>query len=527
MTQRRLLIIAHDVGTSGTKTVLVSIGDTIDILSSHLTEYGILYPEGIQNGAEQDVNDWWRAICEGTKKVLELADVAPERIDVITFSTQGQCSLFVDEHGDPLDNPYIWIDGRAVKEFEAGARRGIIKVSGYDIFKIAKFLIVTGGGPGSAKDPLWKYVWFKNNKPEQFKKLHKMLDCKDYLIFKCTGKYYCTGDSATAVWLFDSRKGKMRWSNSLCKQTGVAMEHLPEIKFASEIAGPLLSEAAEYMGLVPGIPVNMGGLDATCLPVGSGAVERNDTHIYVGTSGWVITIVDKRIPDIANFEGSIISAMPGYYFFIGLEETSGGCLAWAKEHLADLEVAEAERRGISPYTLLDEMAGQSPPGSNGLIFMPWMYGNRSPREDTRARGNFFNLSMNNGRRDIFRAILEGIAMHKRWMLEGFRHSHIPVTEPVRFVGGGASSALWCQILADVLQKQIQPVKFAKDSGAIGAAIIAAVAMNAITFKDAKTLIPVEPIVHPRKDLAPVYDKIYAVFRKYYDKNKEFYRMLNG
>ena len=128
---------------------------------------------------------------------------------------------------------------------------------------------------------------------------------------------------------------------------------------------------------------------------------------------------------------------------------------------------------------------------------------------------------------MFRAILEGIAMHKRWMLEGFRKSRIPVTEPVRFVGGGASSALWCQIMADVLQKQIQPAKYAKDSGAIGAAIIAAVGLNAITFKDAKALIPVQDVVQPRKEFAPVYDKLYAVFRKYYDKNKDFYKQLNG
>jgi xylulokinase len=521
-----LLVIAHDVGTSGTKTILISISDKIEIVSSHLTEYGILYPEGIKNGAEQVANDWWQAICDGTKKVLESAEIAPESINVITFSTQSQCSLFVDDKGDPLDNPYIMIDGRAVKEFEAGMRDGLIKISGYNLFKTARYLRITGGAPGSAKDPLWKYAWFKNNRPEQFKKLYKMLDCKDYLIFKCTGKFYCTGDSASTVWLFDSRKGRMNWHQGLCKQAGVSIEHLPEIKLSSEIAGPLLPEAAREMGLIPGIPVNMGGIDATCLPVGSGAVELNDSHIYVGTSGWVVTIVDKRISNIQNYEGSIVSAMPGHYFFIGLEQTSGGCLAWAKDHLADLEIAEAERQGISPYTLLDEMASQSPPGANGLIFMPWMYGNRAPREDTRARGDFFNLSMNNGRRDMFRAILEGIAMHSRWIIEGFHKSRVPITEPIRFVGGGASSTLWCQIMADVLQKQIQPVRYAKDSGAIGAAIIAAVGLNSITFKEAKGLIPVLDVIQPRKELAPIYDKHYSVFRRYYDRNKDFYKQLN-
>nr|MDO8114228.1 FGGY family carbohydrate kinase [Candidatus Sigynarchaeota archaeon] len=211
-TKDTLHIIAHDVGTSGTKTVLVSIGDKIKIVSSYLTEYKIMYPAGIPNAAEQDTGDWWNAICNGTKNVIKSANILPENIDAISFSTQGQCSLFIDEHGNPLDNPYIWIDGRAVKEFEIGAKTGWPKISGYNLAKIVRYLVITGGGPGSAKDPLWKYIWFRNNKPEQFSKLYKMLDCKDFLIFKCTGNISCTADSATAVWLFDSRKGKMCWN---------------------------------------------------------------------------------------------------------------------------------------------------------------------------------------------------------------------------------------------------------------------------------------------------------------------------
>nr|MDO8113043.1 FGGY-family carbohydrate kinase [Candidatus Sigynarchaeota archaeon] len=311
------------------------------------------------------------------------------------------------------------------------------------------------------------------------------------------------------------------------KRAGINLDHLPEIKKSTEIAGVLSPAAAKEMDLVPGIPVSMGGLDASCIPVGSGAIELGDTHIYVGTSGWVITIVDKRIININNFETSIISAIPGYYFYIGLQETSGGCLAWAKSHLADIEVIEAEKRGVSPFKLLDEMAAQSPPGSNGLIFMPWMYGNRSPKEDTRARGNFFNLSMQNGRRDMFRAILEGDAFHKRWMMEGFANKSIPITEPIRFVGGGASSRVWTQIMADVLQKRIQPVLYDKDGGAIGAAVIAAVGLGKMTFKDAKALIPTREIFNPNQSLAPVYDKLYSVFRKFYGKNKDFYKIING
>ena len=232
----QLYIIAHDNGTSGTKTVLARISDKIEIISSHLTEYKVFYPEGIPHACEQDPKDWWRAVCEGTKSVMEESGLSPDQINGISFSTQTQCSLFVDENGEPLDRAYIWIDGRAEKEFVEGMKKGI-KVSGYNLGKVLKYLPITGGAPGSAKDPLWKYVWFKNNKPEQFKKLHKMIDVKDYLIFKCTGHLLTSSDAACMTWLLDTRPGKFSWDKSLCKMNHVAMEHLPDIKQCTDVAG--------------------------------------------------------------------------------------------------------------------------------------------------------------------------------------------------------------------------------------------------------------------------------------------------
>ncbi len=518
-------IIAHDNGTSGTKTCLTRISDKIEILGSHLTEYGVSYPEGIPHACEQNPLDWWRAICEGTKHVIKSSGITPDQISGITFSTQTQCALFVDESGNPLDNPYIWIDGRSTKEYEKGMKGGI-QVSGYNLAKILKWIKIAGGGPASPKDQVWKYKWFQNHKPDLFKKLHKMLDCKDYLVFKCTGNMYTSVDSAAITWLFDTRPGRFVWSKELCDIAHIAIEHMPEVKLSTDSGGGLTPTAADAMGLVPGIPVVLGAVDASCIPVGSGGTDLNDTHIYVGTSGWVITITDRRLTNIADYETSVQGAIPGKFNYIGIMETAGASLAWAKDHLADLEVEHAKQQGVSVYQLLDTMVNQVPAGANEVLFTPWLYGNRCPKEDTHVRGSFFNININTKRRELFRAILEGVSLHTKWMMDKFKKKGIPVTEPIRYVGGGAKSGVWCQIMADVLDKQIQPVKYAQDGGAVGATLIAGVGLSATSWKEAKRLVPIGEVYKPNTANRAVYDKLYKALVQYHANNQKFFHFMN-
>ncbi|MBD3186519.1 carbohydrate kinase [Candidatus Bathyarchaeota archaeon] len=526
MAMEKTIILAHDVGTSGNKTGLIKIEDKIEMIGSKTIEYGILHPENIPHGVEQKAGDWWNAICEGSKQVLKQASIQPTQVDAITFSCQTQGAVFVDEYNAPLDNPYIWMDARAVKELEDGLGHGPFKIQGMNLRKLIQFLRITGGAPGTAKDPLWKYWWFKRHKPDRFKKLHKMLDVKDYLIAKCTGNFYTTLDYAQLVWLFDTRPGKLEWHSGLCDRYDIPVEHLPIVKRATETAGPLLENAARDMGLVEGIPVNMGGADASCIPVGSGSTAEHDTHVYTGTSGWVISNVRDRMVNLKYFEVSLLGAIPGFYNFIAEQETSGACLAWAKDHLADLEVERAQEEGVSVYDFLNEMVGQMPPGSNGLIFTPWMHGNRAPREDPHVRGAFFNISLQTHRREMFRAILEGDALHKRWMLEGFHEKKIPLPDLFTYIGGGAKSDEWCQIMADVLKKRIQPVRYAQDGGAIGAALIAAVGLGITNWENGKMLIPMGRIFEPRKEHEKTYDKLFVAFKQIYENNKSLYKFLN-
>ncbi len=520
-----LYIIAHDNGTSGTKTCLTRISDKVEIVGSHLTEYGVIYPENIAHACEQDPREWWRAICEGTKNVVKQAGITPEQVGGVTFSCQTQCSLFVDEKGAPLDNAYIWIDGRSVKEYEKGIKGGL-QISGYNVAKILKWIKIAGGGPASPKDQVWKYRWFADHKPDLFKKLYKMLDCKDYLVFKCTGNMCTSVDSAAIVWLFDTRPGQFKWSQELCDTAKIAMEHLPDVKRSTDSAGGLTAAAAAEMGLAPGIPVILGGVDASCIPVGSGAIDLDGTHIYVGTSGWIITETDKRITNVADYEASVPGAIPGLYNYVGIMETAGASLAWAKDHLADLEVEHAKQQGVSVFKLLDTMVSQTQPGANGLLFAPWLYGNRCPKEDTHVRGAFFNINLKTRRREMFRAILEGVSLHTKWMMDMFKKKNVPVTEPIRYVGGGAKSDVWCQIMADVLDKQIQPVKYAQDGGAVGATLIAGVGLGATSWKEAKGLVPAGEVYKPNPANRAVYDKLYKALVQFHANNQKLFHFMN-
>jgi xylulokinase len=207
-------------------------------------------------------------------------------------------------------------------------------------------------------------------------------------------------------------------------------------------------------------------------------------------------------------------------------ETAGASLAWAKDHLADLEVEQAKKQGISAYKLLDDMVSQTPPGANGLLFTPWLYGNRCPREDTHVRGSFFNINLNTRRREMFRAVLEGVAIHTKWMMDLFNKKNVPITEPIRYVGGGAKSPVWCQIMADVVGKQIQAVKYAQDGGAVGATLIAGVGLGATSWKEAKGLVPVAEVYKPNPANRAVYDKLYKALVQYHANNQNLFHFMN-
>jgi xylulokinase len=428
-----------------------------------------------------------------------------------------------------------YLDQKGFKEYRDCMGRGIIKVSGCSLYKLARNLIVNYAGSTSAKDPVWKYKWVENNEPEVFKKIYKWLDIGDYLTARCTGRIVRTADSAFATFLYDTRRGKEGWNKGLLKMYKVKPEHMPEIVECTDRIGGLTKKAAKELGLVEGISVFGGGGDATFVNIGAGCVKPGDTHIYIGTSGWVSTYLDYQTVDINAMITGVMSAKKGCFNYYAELETAGKCFEWAVKRLAEDEVnvyldhtkvADVENKHKNLYEYLSEQVSHVPPGANGVIFTPWLHGNRCPFEDSKAGGMFFNLRVENDKRDMIRAVLEGICYHLRWNLECEKRK-VKTSDTIRFVGGGALSSVTCQMLADITGHTIETVDNTQEVGAIGTAlVVAAGIMNVDVLELANKYVKANHVYKPNTDNSQIYERNYKIFKKLYKNNVSAFRKLN-
>lgn len=528
------IAITYDIGTTGVKTCIFEISNTVKLLGGASEGYNLyVYPDG---GAEQNPDEWWTAMCNTTAIALEKSGVKAEEISGISFCSQMQGVVLVDKDGNHVRNAMSYMDQRAREELKKGLAYGP-QIAGAYIPKLLKSLQITGAVAASVKDPVWKYKWVEAHEPENFKRVHKWLDVKEYLICRMTGEFCMTPDSAFATMLYDIRKGKKCWSKTMTDMLGVKFEHLPEIKDCTAKIGELTEKAAKELHLVSGISVFGGGGDASLIGVGAGSVELGDTHVYSGTSGWVSTVVDKSIVDANAMIAAIIGADVGKYNYFAELETAGKCLEWAKDHLCLDEVGiylkkekitnSFEEKYTSLYDYMSEVMDKVPAGSNGVIFTPWLHGNRCPFEDPNARGMFFNISIETGKSDMLRAVIEGVCYHLRWFID-VQEKKVQTSQRIRFVGGGALSAVTCQILADITGKTVEAVDSPQNVGAVGAAVVVACGLGMIkNIGEAKKLIPVVKTYHPNSSNKEVYDKQYEIFKNLYKANKDNFAAING
>ncbi|HNT76613.1 MAG TPA: FGGY-family carbohydrate kinase [Anaerolineae bacterium] len=534
MTNSEAYLLTHDVGTTGNKTCLYRLGaGRLELVDSALVEYPLYtLPNG---GAEQHADDWWRAVCEATRAVLRNAGVPPASIAGMAFCAQMQGFVPVGRDGQVLRPAMSYMDNRAAAQIEKYLYTGLIRIGQWNAVKMLRWLALTGGAAASVKDPLWKYLWLRENEPETFAAMSSWLDVKDALILRATGEVTMGYDSAHATFLFDTRPGKLGWHAGLCRTFDVDIRHLPRVIHATDVAGRLTPQAAAELGLVAGLPVLGGGGDLSLISVGAGCFDVNDAHIYIGTSGWVVATVDRRMTDIDGMVASILGAIPGRYNYISEQETAGRCLQWVRDHLALDEIGvylnaqpsgDKQQEQRSLYALLNQAVAETEPGAGGVLFTPWLHGNRSPFEDPLARGMFFNIGLETGKRQLIRAVLEGVAYNLRWMLETVEKK-IPRRETVRFVGGGAQSPVWAQILADVTGRTIEVVENAQHVGTIGAAIVCAVGLGLLdSFQEARPLIGVQATYTPLPQYRALYDRNFAVYRRLYASNRKLFRQLN-
>lgn len=536
-------VITYDIGTTGIKTCLIEIDKEMKILASATEGYGLYVDEetGVKGGSEQDADEWWNAMCVTTKEVFKKCKkIKKEQIEGISFCSAMQGLVLVDKQGKCIRRPMTYMDQRAREEIKKGIAHGV-QVAGAEVTKLLKYLKYTGAVSSSVKDPIWKYKWVEAHEPENFKRIYKWLDVKEYMILRCSGEFVMTNDSAFGTLLYDTRKGHEGWCKPICDMVGVNIEHMPVIKASTEKVGEVTAQAAKELGLAEGTAVYGGGGDASLIGVGAGATEIGDTHIYSGTSGWVGTVVPEQLVDAGAMMAAIVGANPKTYNYFAELETSNKCVGWVKDHLALDEIGvflkkyghkkdDLEEESFNLYDYLEEVIERANPGSDGVVFTPWLHGNRCPFEDPNAAGMFFNIHLETGKTELIRAVVEGVCFHMRWMLERQEQkvAKYKKSNAVRFCGGGALGAATCQILSDILQRDVEVVDSPQNIGAVGAAACIAVGTGMIpSMTDVKKLIPAKITYHPNKANKAVYDRNFEVFKNLYKCNKKNFEILNG
>jgi len=524
MADLKKYILAIDLGTSGSKTALASIyGEIIDF---DFQEVPLKLSPG--GGAEQNPDDWWDAVMTTAKRLIGKNRVAPENIVAICASTQWAGTVAVDKEGNHLMNSIIWMDARGEK-YVKDLISGPLKIEGYDIRKLMKWIRLTGGAPSvSGKDPVGHIHLIKNEYNEIYKKTYKFLEPKDYINLRLTGKFAASYDSITAHWVTDNRDlSKIKYHKGLLKMTGLERDKLPDLKQSIDILGPIKKEIANELGLREDVQVVMGTPDLMAAALGSGAVRDYEGHIYIGTSSWISAHVPVKKTDLFHAMASLPCAIPGKYFIVNEQETAGGTLTFLRDnilyHQDELLKEEAQP---DLYKVFDKIAERTPAGSNKVIFTPWLNGERCPVEDNTIRGGLHNLSLKSTREDLIRSVLEGVAFNQKWVLKYVDKFIGRKMEYLHIVGGGASSDVWCQIHADILDREIKQVKDPIQANARGAAYIASVGMGYIRFDDIPNYIQIKKTYRPNPDNRKIYDELFKEFLNIYDSNKKMYARLN-
>jgi xylulokinase len=517
-------VMAIDLGTSGPKTALISVyGEVVD--SEFKDTPVVLLPDG---GAEQDPQGWWSAIMSTAKKVISKNIVSPEDIVAVSVTSQWSGTVAVDQEGNHLMNAIIWMDSRGAGVVQE-ILKGLIKIDGYPVRKMMTWLKLTGGAPSlSGKDSLCHILWLKRNHPELYRRTYKFLEPKDYINFRFTGKFAATYDSILLHWVTDNRDpSHVVYSDKLLKMAEMERSKLPDLITALDILGPVKKEICHELGLKEGTPVIGGTPDVPSAGVGSGAVRNYEGHIYIGTSSWISAHVPFKKTDMSHNFGSFPSPIPGRYLILTEQECAGKCLTWLRDnvlyHKDELLVEEC---APDIFKVLDKIVERVPAGANSVIFTPWLYGERSPVDDCHIRASLFNLSLENTREDIARAVYEGVAFNSKWLIGPVEKFMGRPFAYLNFIGGGANSNIWSQIFADVFDRKIRQVKDPIYSNARGAAFLAAIALKYITVEDIPQYIQIKAEYTPNPDNRKIYDELFREFVNYYGAQRKACARMN-
>lgn len=518
------LILTIDLGTSGPKVALFDL--SARCIGNEFEEVPLLLYEN--GGAEQRPADWTNAITKCYQRLIANTKVNTKDIIAINCTAQWSGTVCVDKEGKPLMDSVIWMDTRGA-EYVKKLTHGPIRVEGYGVGKILKWINLTGGGPTkSGKDSIAHILYIKNKLPKVYAATYKFLEPKDYLNLWLTGRFAASFDSITMHWITDNRDiNNVFYHDGLIQLCGLDKEKLPELVKTNSVLGNVSKEIAAQFNLNTDVKVISGTPDVHSAAVGSGAVKDYEGHLYVGTSSWLVCHVPFKKTDIFHNMGTIPSALPGRYLIANEQETSGACLNFIKNNL--LYHNDELNTGAAPkdfYKLLDKIVEKVPAGADGLFFLPWLYGERSPIDDHSVRGGFYNMSLNHNRTHFMRAVLEGVGLNARWLLMFVEKMIGKNFEAINYIGGGANSEVWSQIMADIFDRPIKQMNEPLMSNSRGTAILALLAMNRMSMDSVSKVVEPKKIFEPNKANRSLYDEKFGRFVEIYTKNKPVFAKLN-
>ncbi|MEJ6951219.1 xylulokinase [Natronospora cellulosivora (SeqCode)] len=494
-------LLGIDIGTSGVKCLLLSVEEG-NILGTKTENYPISTPKS--GWSEQNPEDWWKATKKCIAGLISDTKISAGDIKGLSFSGQMHSSVFLDENMEVIRPAILWSDTRTSEQCQ-------------EIYEKAgglENLIDYVSNPALEGFTAPKILWLKENEPDNFAKLDLVLLPKDYIRYKLCGEINMDVSDGAGTLLMDVEKND--WSDGLLEKLDLSRDILPPLVDSIAVTGKITEDIAKETGLAAGTPVVAGGADNSCGAVGSGIIKEGRVMVSIGTSGVVVAFAPEAAADPGGRIHLFNHSRPNSWYMMGVVLSAGMSFQWMKESLFADDI---------DFDKLNELAADTNPGSDGVIFLPYLYGERTPHADANARGVYFGIGAEHKQKHFIRSVMEGVAYALKDSLELIKEQGVAIEE-IRAIGGGAKSAVWQQILADVFGQEISLLNV-EEGPAFGAALIAGVGVDVYdSFEEAESdYIKVVETIAPIEENVKAYEKYYPQYKKLYSSLKENFKDL--
>jgi xylulokinase len=518
-------VLAIDLGSGGPKVAVIS--QRGEILSHARGTVRTLFVDG--GGAEQDPLEWWREVDHAVTAALSQPQV--DRSRIVAVSCTGQWSVIapVDAAGEPLMNAIHWMDSRGAPDTQA-LTDGLIKIDGYGLRRLLRWIQITGAVPThSGADSLAHILYLKRARPDIYARTHKLLEPMDYLNLRLTGRFSASYATVFPYLLTDNRNvTRVDYHEGLLRLAGVDREKLPDLVPVDAVLGTLQPQIAADWQLPAATQVVCGTTDNQTAALGAGSIDDAVGYISVGTTSWLSCHIPFKKCNLLRAIATMPSAIPGRNIVVAEQGAAGRCLEAVVERLlyADRNWSCHNERSDG-YAQVFQEAATVPAGCDGLLFLPWLNGSGPPAADGRVRGGFINQTLRTGRAEAVRSVMEGIAFNLGWLLPHVETFVGKRFNTLRLVGGAAESDLWCQILADILDRPIHRIASPRLATVRGAALHALASLGIRKRDEIASLVPISGVFEPNPRNRKTYRELSSAFVKCYKRTRGLFALLNN